>query len=634
MCRLHPEVSFQEDEAMQLTHGQRSIGDDLNPDFYAGRKLGEIEQALLWSLLQAEPECPSRVLLDKAAQRQIVIAVSLRHVNRWRAAWGLNRRQGRPGHADGYRPVASGAEVVRVTPYVACVGVHVFAHWLDQQDAFAPVVAHLTQAAQAHKQRHPDDDFALLHHRKSTLLHGFQALFYAPLLGIDRLSEFDTREHPLQTLIGHGYQSSTLSQFLRQLERVDAAESLMPVLVADRAGSIIYVDGHMIAYWSRQSMHKGKITMLGRIMAGSQAVIAHDDAGQAVFVAYYPPDIHMSQVIVAYCQQVAEATGSVVFVIDRAVKAVALAQAFHDQDLGLLCMLDDNEHAGLESFATTLVDTLEDGTRVYSGAWKEDRAGDPRHFVITEPTAAKPLVYWGTPKVKEALEVTEWPRVYRERNEMQELGFKRMIDHGGLDINHGRKTIMGPDRHHQRKKEQLAQSLETAHKRVTKKAEAVTAQQAKVVASETKGHGTRLEQRQGKLVTLEHELQDAKGKHAKLAEQVATLGPAGQRADRDFRKQTIMTIRTLFLENMLRAFMAVLLATLPIVVSLEQVLGLLFERRGARMETSSQVIYWVNTAGLSLSNRLLLDKIVEGLSAMDLQDQGKKIRVRLKDMPP
>ena len=111
-------------------------------------------------------------------------------------------------------------------------------------------------------------------------------------------------------------------------------------------------------------MHKGKITMLGRIMAGSQAVIAHDDAGQAVFVAYYPPDIHMSQVIVAYCQQVAETAGSVVFVIDRAVNAVALAQAFHDQDLGLLCMLDDNEHAGLESFATTLVDTLEDGTRV------------------------------------------------------------------------------------------------------------------------------------------------------------------------------------------------------------------------------------------------------------------------------
>src|SRR2546425_8977740 len=253
---------------------------------------------------------------------------------------------------------------------------------------------------------------------------------------------------------------------------------------------------------------------------------------------------------------------------------------------------------------------------------------------MVEPTADKTLVYWGTPKVKEALDVSEWPRVYRERNAIQALNFKSMIAHGGLEINDGRKTILGPDRHHQRKQEHLEASLETAHERVNKKEEALKSQQAQVAASEAKGHGRRLEQRQGKLVTVEHELKDATGKQAKLAEQVATLGPAGQRADRDFRKQTIMTIRTLFLENMLRAFMAVLLATLPIVVSLEQVLGLLFERRGARMETSSQVIYWVNTAGLSLSNRLLLDKIVEGLSAMDLQEQSKQIHIRLKDMPP
>jgi len=112
------------------------------------------------------------------------------------------------------------------------------------------------------------------------------------------------------------------------------------------------------------------------------------------------------------------------------------------------------------------------------------------------------------------------------------------------------------------------------------------------------------------------------------------LGPAGQRADRDFRKQTIMTMRTLFLENMLRAFWAALLVTLPIQVSLEQVLRLLFARSGARMETPSQVVYWVNTAGLSQSNRRLLGQIVAGLGAMDLQDQGKPIHVRLKDMPP
>jgi len=139
---------------------------------------------------------------------------------------------------------------------------------------------------------------------------------------------------------------------------------LMPVLVAHEAGPIIDVDGHMIASWSRRSMPKGTITMLGRIMAGSQAVMAHDDTGQAVFVASYPPDIHVSQIMVVYCQQVAEGIGSVVFVIDRAVKAVALAQECAEKDLGLLCMLDDNEPTGLGSFETTLVETLEDGTRV------------------------------------------------------------------------------------------------------------------------------------------------------------------------------------------------------------------------------------------------------------------------------
>jgi len=80
--------------------------------------------------------------------------------------------------------------------------------------------------------------------------------------------------------------------------------------------------------------------------------------------------------------------------------------------------------------------------------------------------------------------------------------------------------------------------------------------------------------------------------------------------------------------------MVALLATLPTPVRLERVLRLRFARRGARMETPSQVVYWVNTDGLSLPNRRLLREVVEGLCAMDLQDQGKPMHVRLKDMLP
>ena len=63
-----------------------------------------------------------------------------------------------------------------------------------------------------------------------------EALFFALLLGIAHLSEFDTREHPLHTLLGHGYQGSTLNQFLGQLERVGAAETLLTILLADQTG--------------------------------------------------------------------------------------------------------------------------------------------------------------------------------------------------------------------------------------------------------------------------------------------------------------------------------------------------------------------------------------------------------------
>ena len=81
--------------------------------------------------------------------------------------------------------------------------------------------------------------------------------------------------------------------------------------------------------------------------------------------------------------------------------------------------------------------------------------------------------------------------------------FERMIDHGALNTNYGRKKIIGADRHQQRVREQLDQALETAQKRVDKQGKEVKTQQAKVVESASKGHGKRLEQRQRTLAVLE-----------------------------------------------------------------------------------------------------------------------------------
>ncbi len=599
-----------------------------------GRKLGAVALAEVWQFLDDDPHCPSRVVLDRMAQRQIAVPVSVRHLNRLRAKWNRNRPKGRPRHGVERTPALDNAGLLRLTPHLSAVGVHLFARWLDQQQSLTPLVAALHKAIETYKRDHRDDDFALLHHGEPTLARRLLALVLAPLLGIAHLSEFDTHEHPLETVMGRSYQSSTLTQFLRQLERIEAAEALMPLLMPSSTAMFTYVDGHMIPYWSRLAMHKGKITMLGRIMAGSQALIAHNEAGQPLWVAYYPPDLPLSQLIVAYCHQVVMITGSDLFVIDRAVNSVAMAQAFTQQGWGLLCMLDDNEHQGLSSFRATPIGQCEDGTRVYAGPWHVPRPDDPRSFVIAVPQAGKILVYWGTPRLRDTVAPIEWLRLYRARNELQEHSFKRMIDHGALNTNYGRKTIVGPDRHQQRAQASLEQAIARAQGRLAHKSDALRVQQEKVAESEQRGHGKRLEQRQRTLGQRQNEVQTAQDQHVRLTEHVAALGAPKERRDRDFRQQTIMTFRTLWLENALMAFMAVLLGHLDLAVSAACLWPLLFERSGTRLETPSHVTYWVNGAGLSLSSQRLLREVIDGLNTMDLSEQGKPIRVGLKERPP
>jgi len=83
-----------------LTTCQPEVAPDTSPAFEAGRKLGKPEKALLWQWLQADPGCPSRELQAKLAEMQTPVSVSLRHLNRLRAQWQLNRGKGRPGQAE------------------------------------------------------------------------------------------------------------------------------------------------------------------------------------------------------------------------------------------------------------------------------------------------------------------------------------------------------------------------------------------------------------------------------------------------------------------------------------------------------------------------------------------------------
>jgi hypothetical protein len=627
---------------------------DICPVFCDGKKLTGFQQSVLWSMCRKEPERPTSLILNQFAEENEPVCVSVRHVNRLRAVWGLQRRKGRPcgstlkaGHG-GTGEVSKRTEqgdVVSMSLSLSYVGVHLFAAWLDEQGLCAQVVTLLMQGIQQYRREHPEADFPLLHHKEETLLCRFQAVLYAPLFHISKLTGYDVIEHPLETLIGRGYQSSTLNQFLGQLERMNAGDTLLPALRpketgspdvtrhGDESGNRIYIDGHMIGLWSRVSMHKGKITMLGRIMAGSQAVIAHNQEGQAVFVTYHPPDIRMPHFILTYCQQVVTVTGVNLFVIDREVNSVELARLFQEAQLGLLSMLDRNQYDGLSSWHTTRIGELADGSAVYAGQWATPRLDDPRQFVLVD-TGERVLAYWGTPKVAEQIELVEWPEVYRQRTHLQEQRFKEMKAYEALDVNFGTKKIWGPDRHQEREREKLAEAKDKKAQQVTRKKELLQQQADKVAESQTKGHTTRLEQRQRRFAVLEQEVKQACDHLEQAQQKLDAVGPEKQRADRDFRKQLIMTIRTLLLDNALQAFLATLLTMMATSISLECLLTLLFERSGARVETETEYIYWINTTGLSVTYRNTLAQIVAGLCAMKLRSQGKPIHIRLKGTPP
>src|SRR5215470_11588955 len=166
---------------MPLALSQPTLTESASPPVAAGRKLGALERALMWQVLHEDPACPSRVVLATVAQRQVPMAVRVRHLHRLRATWHLPRRPGRPGQTALSRPGGSGGAVLQGTACLSYVGGHLLAQWLDQQEGWASVGACRRQAIEAHQPTQPDDDFALLPHREQPLVRRVQALCFAPL---------------------------------------------------------------------------------------------------------------------------------------------------------------------------------------------------------------------------------------------------------------------------------------------------------------------------------------------------------------------------------------------------------------------------------------------------------------------
>lgn len=132
---------------------------------------------------------------------------------------------------------------------------------------------------------------------------------------------------------------------------------------------------------------------------------------------------------------------------------------------------------------------------------------------------------------------------------------------------------------------------------------------------------------------MEQKLEEKQKVADKLTAQIETIGPVGEREDRDFRKQLIMTTRTLFLQNCLMAFLTTWLELAGITMGIDNLIEMLFSRTGSYIETKTAIIYQVNLKGLASTYKGKIKKLVKAYNEMGLSRNGKPIQLKMRDGP-
>lgn len=587
-------------------------------------KLSFENQILLYRKLCENPEITSRDLLSQFPQIQITID----QLNRIRKEWGLSAKRGRPKVKN-----AESIPKEKTQPVFAHrpkVGLSLFDMWLDETNRYEEVLETIYELIEAYKQEHPQENFRLLKSSKVVIARKWKALNLLALAGIKKFSELDYQQHDLDRILvdGQNYSYHTLRQFLGELERVNAGASLKILLAKCVKGDWAYIDGHMIALWSRLKMHKGYVTMLGRIMPASKAVFTHDQLGQVIGFEFYPADTHLLHIIEEYCKEIVDLTGVTNFIIDREINSVEVAKLFDSHRWGLICLLDANQYSGLESFSKKFSKQLPDGSVLYKATWDYWR-DDPRYFVVVEQPD-RTLVYWYTKSVaRQRLTAQQIVTLYRNRGGIQENGFKQMIKHGALNTNFGNKKVWGPDRTHQRKIDRLDKKIAKLVSKERKIQQLICIQEDKIRQSRQKQHPKLLVIREQKLTQLLRQQNEIQAKIDAIETQKQQIGRPCLRGDRDFRKQTIMTFRTAWTENALRDFVSLITNLMDTPVDIEIVLELFFYRSAIMVETDSRISYWMSDTNLSPRYRGVLEKVVEGFNRISLTSRGKPILVEI-----
>jgi len=132
---------------------------------------------------------------------------------------------------------------------------------------------------------------------KNSILRRTLALFSLPLVTANgRARSVDNpRGNALKYLCGVNYKASTIDKHIRELKYLQISDDLIESTArfwidfwssrndSDNIFTCYYIDGNTKALWSSKPCHKGKVTMLGRVMNCLEQVFIHDGQGHPIY---------------------------------------------------------------------------------------------------------------------------------------------------------------------------------------------------------------------------------------------------------------------------------------------------------------------------------------------------------------
>src|SRR3972149_4367483 len=132
---------------------------------------------------------------------------------------------------------------------------------------------------------------------KESIMRYNLALFSLPIITSNgKARNVDNpRGNALEYLCGFNYKASTLDMHIRDLKYLQISNLLIETTAKfwidfwnsrtkfDNIFACYYIDGNTKALWSSKPCHKGKVTMLGRVMNCLEQVFIHDGKGHPLY---------------------------------------------------------------------------------------------------------------------------------------------------------------------------------------------------------------------------------------------------------------------------------------------------------------------------------------------------------------